>query len=84
MLCKFKIPKILFLLFFILSCKAKFKKSEWNYDLGILDENRLEMVEDLRNNYFHKGMSISEIKKLIGNPNYIKNDTISYLIYEDY
>lgn len=75
---------ILFLLLIITSCKNKFNKKEWQQFEGFLNENRIEMAEDLQQNYFKKKLHFNQIKDLIGNPDKVIGNKNIYVLFEDF
>ena len=53
----------------IFSCNTKFEKEKWQNGIEYDYPYREKMLNDLLNNYDLKGKNLSEIIKLLGNPN---------------
>ncbi len=76
--------------FFFVSCegrKLEFDRSNWNTIVDGIYKYREQMVDDLIQNHLKKGMSRRELIELIGDPENIQmmeNNTIGYIIMEDY
>ena len=75
-----------FLSLILFSCVAKqqhFDIKSWNCVDGTYNHRDL-MIEDLMNNFLHKGMSYNQVENILGLPNENKfNSNIRYEIYYD-
>lgn len=78
------------LLLFLFSCNAneqvKFKKAEWREQSDPLFPSiyRKKMLKDLTTNYKLIGMTYSQLVRLLGEPDYRSDSTLSYKITVDY
>jgi len=95
MIAKRKIHSILLMLqffftFLLLSCdgnnQIKFDRRKWDKqeDPVFPSSYRSKMLTDLTTNYNLKGMKYSELIKLLGLPNHIDSNSLSYQIKVDY
>ena len=80
--------KYLILLLLISSCGIQdkpFDSKTWQaIDGNNFSELREPMLNDLMNNYLHKGMTYNEVVKLLGNPEIfgdIYKNEIGYILY---